>query len=112
MDTQSKKKGVCFMLFNVLSHLQTAFAMPAAGRSILMNGTVNLSALDSWTLIFLVWCSSFTVHFWLQGGHPKEKLALHSPQHMYRGIQCLSVMLYAWNAPFPSSSGLVFRSII
>ena len=22
----------------------------------------------------LLWCSSFTVHLWLEGGHPKEKV--------------------------------------
>lgn len=106
MDTQSRVADFICMLFNVMSHLQTAFAMPATGRSILMNGTVNFSALDSWksTLIFLVCCSSFTVHLWLQAGHPKEKLAATFTP-IYRHSHDLSVMLYTWNVHFLSLSG-------
>ncbi|KAG0535277.1 hypothetical protein BDA96_04G352600 [Sorghum bicolor] len=105
MDTQSKGDDFIRLLFIVLSHLQTAFAMPATGRSILMNGTVNFSALDSWksTLIFLVWCSSFTVHLWLEGSHPKGKLTTFTS--IYRHSHGLSVMLYVWHIPFLSLSG-------
>jgi len=100
MDTQSKGDDFIRLLFIVLSHLQTAFAMPATGRSILMNGTVNFSALDSWksTLIFLVWCSSFTVRLWLEGGHPKEKLAtftsIYRHSHAFQLCFTLGICLF------------------
>jgi hypothetical protein len=75
MDTQSKTYDFICLLCIALSYLRATFAMPSTGRSILMNGTVNFSVMDSWKsiLLSLLWCSSFTVHLWLEGGHPKEK---------------------------------------
>jgi len=76
MDSQSKTDDFICLLCIPVSYLRATFAMPSTGRSILMNGTVNFSVMDSWKsiLLSLMWCLSFTVHLWLEGGHPKEKV--------------------------------------
>jgi hypothetical protein len=99
MDTQSKGDDFIRLLFIVLSHLQTAFAMPATGRSILMNGTVNFSALDSWksTLILCGVHHSLCIYGWKEA--TQKKSWLHSPQY----IGTLMPFSYALRLAYPFS---------
>jgi len=91
---------------------RATFAMPSTGRSILMNGTANFSVMDSWKsiLLSLMWCLSFTVHLWLEGGHPKEKVG-----YLYINVSAaVTFQLYALHLEysFLSLSIQFFYSII
>ncbi|OEL33669.1 hypothetical protein BAE44_0005317 [Dichanthelium oligosanthes] len=100
MDTKSKTDDFICLLFNVLSLLRAAFAMPATSRSILMNGTVNVSVfgpLEKYpfpSVVFIIHCA------FMAGRRPPRRKKGWVPSHQCIGTHNLSVMLYTWNISF------------